>query len=89
MTTLNVSWDERCDNAGSLEPRTSVISSTHEKGVVHAQNKQKRACTDVEITTTIGSQFGPGIAALAVLGSFHVFQVTPHIVGLVALCAGT
>ena len=54
-STLSVSRDEQCDNAGSLEPRISVISSTDEKKglkklrVVHAQKVKWRACTDVEI----------------------------------------
>ena len=60
---------------------------------MHAQNKQKwRACTDVEIVlkerTTSDHSSDQGIAALAVLRSSHVFQVTPHIVGLIALCTG-
>ena len=37
----------------------------------------------------IGSQFGPGIAALTVLRNSQVLKATPHIVGLVALCTGT
>ena len=37
----------------------------------------------------IGSQFGPGIAALAVLRNSQVLQAAPRIVGLVALCTGT
>ena len=91
MATLNDSWDEQCDNAGSLEPRISVTSSTHEERrlketqVVHAQNKQKRVhrrrdCAGRE--NHIKSQFGSGIAALTVLRSFQVLQVTPYIVGL-------
>ena len=39
-----------------------------------------RDCAERE--NHIGSQFGPGIAALAVLSSSHVFQVIPNIVGI-------
>ena len=84
MATLNDSWDEQGDDAGSLEPRISVTSSTHEERrlketqVVHAQNKQKRACTDVEIVlverTTSDHSSDQGSLALTVLMSFQVLQ---------------
>ena len=42
---------------------------------------RRRDCADRGLQNHIISQFGPGVAALAVLMSSHMLQTIPHIVG--------
>ena len=89
-------WREGVENGRRRKQREKQGKTTkfcHSRQY-HAQNKlevarvhRRRDCAERENHT--GSQYGPGIAALAVLRNSHVFQTIPHIVGLVALCTGT